>query len=291
VNDFFSPFWNLEQVRVWAETRTPELVGFAAMPRHGDMQRGSAKIDIQARMLATQIERAGRDIDAELWAASSWTPKARQFVAPSFVERESKIRGIPAYELMFEKGLQVQRPKALAEHASPGEIHGPPFVFIREPFPTIKYLEHLFRSNRLAAIGNLPNSPSMRTISGEDWAGLEIACGGDFDRLAVWYVGRVQSKGHGDYENVSVKREDVIREFPAEPDTRKSIEICSDDDARALIREAMRQHGGFIGQDAGAEFVRAHLPTFPKKRAMRLVQEETGNTKPGPKGPRRKSCG
>jgi hypothetical protein len=291
VDEFFSPFGTLEQVRAWAETRNPELVGFAAIPRRGDMQRKSAEIDIRAGISATQFEQAGRDIDAEFWAASTWTPKARQFVAPSFVERESKTRGIPTYELMFEKGLRVERPKAPADDASQAAIHGPPFVFIREPFPTIKYLEHLFRSGRLAAIGNLPNDPRAKKISGEDWAVLEIACGGDFDRMTVWRAGRVEDQGRGDFENVSVKREDVLREFPAEAVTGQPAEICSDVQARALIRAKMTQNGGFVGQEAGAEFVRARYPKFPKKHAMKLVQEETKNRKPGPKGPRRKSCG
>ena len=61
----------------------------------------------------------------------------------------------------------------------------------------------------------------------------------------------------------------------------------SDDDARALIRAAMAECGGFIGQEKGAEIVREAFPNFQKKRAMTLVKELTGNDKPGPKGPRR----
>ena len=66
---------------------------------------------------------------------------------------------------------------------------------------------------------------------------------------------------------------------------------CSDDDARAVIRRAMEENSGFIAQNVGADIVRKELPGFQKKRAMALVKELTENEKPGPRGPRRKSCG
>jgi hypothetical protein len=55
----------------------------------------------------------------------------------------------------------------------------------------------------------------------------------------------------------------------------------------AVIRQALNDSEGFIGQEKGAEIVRDAIPGFPKKRAMQLVKELTGNDKPGPKGPRR----
>jgi hypothetical protein len=67
-------------------------------------------------------------------------------------------------------------------------------------------------------------------------------------------------------------------EFPAET---PSIEApASDDAARQVIRETLRLSGGFVGQEKGAEIVRRELPGFPKKRAMQLVKELTGNDKP-----------
>ena len=65
----------------------------------------------------------------------------------------------------------------------------------------------------------------------------------------------------------------------------------TDDAARTVIRQAMTDSNGFVGQEKGAEIVRLKIPGFPKKRAMQLVKELTGNDKPGPKGPRKKSCG
>jgi hypothetical protein len=62
---------------------------------------------------------------------------------------------------------------------------------------------------------------------------------------------------------------------------------ATDDEARAVIRQALNDSGGFVSQEKGAEIVRDAIPGFPKKRAMRLVKELTGNDKPGPKGPRR----
>jgi hypothetical protein len=54
-----------------------------------------------------------------------------------------------------------------------------------------------------------------------------------------------------------------------------------------VIRAALDEQDGFIGQENGAEIVRRKFPKFPKKRAMQFVRELTGNDKPGPKGPRK----
>lgn len=66
--------------------------------------------------------------------------------------------------------------------------------------------------------------------------------------------------------------------------------VPTDDEVRALIREAIAQHGGFISQEKGAEIVRRRWPGFNKKHAMALVKGLTQNKKPGPKGPRKKSA-
>lgn len=34
MDDFLEPFWDLEQVFAWAETRRPDAVFFAAAPKH-----------------------------------------------------------------------------------------------------------------------------------------------------------------------------------------------------------------------------------------------------------------
>ncbi len=65
----------------------------------------------------------------------------------------------------------------------------------------------------------------------------------------------------------------------------------TDDDVRAVIRDAMAANGGFVGQEIGAKIVREKFPDFNKKRAMQLVKEATGNAKPGPRGPRNNHAG
>jgi hypothetical protein len=70
-------------------------------------------------------------------------------------------------------------------------VQGPPHVFLRERFRTIVYLRHLFEQGRLKAIANRPNDPAGKVMSVYDWGGLEIAVGGDHERLSVWMRGKV----------------------------------------------------------------------------------------------------
>jgi hypothetical protein len=68
----------------------------------------------------------------------------------------------------------------------------------------------------------------------------------------------------------------------------------SEDDVRKLIRRALyefQKRGEFLSQEKGAQIVLKEYPGFNKKRAMALVKQVTGNDKPGPQGPRKKSCG
>lgn len=73
-------------------------------------------------------------------------------------------------------------------------------------------------------------------------------------------------------------------------DRKSNAPVPSDNEVRSLLRREVDKHGGYLSQEDGARFVRAKCPGFPKKRAMELVKELTGNTKPGPRGPRRKLC-
>jgi hypothetical protein len=154
--------------------------------------------------------------------------------------------------------------------------------------PIEDYLLHLFLTERLSAEANLPDNPNGRALTKADWRGIKIAAGGDMQRLSVWRTGYVSKSGGGDFENARVEREAVLREFPEGPPLAQSLSIpATDDAARAVIREALADSGGFVGQEKGAEIVRLKIPGFPKKRAMQLVKELTGNEKPGPKGPRK----
>jgi hypothetical protein len=99
------------------------------------------------------------------------------------------------------------------------------------------------------------------------------------------FIGRVAQVGRGDFENVRVARNAILSKFPAEAPSTETP--ASDDAARQVIRETLTLSGGFVGQEKGAEIVRRVFPSFPKKRAMQLVKELTGNDKPGPRGPRK----
>jgi len=106
--------------------------------------------------------------------------------------------------------------------------------------------------------------------------------------MCAWRLGQIRTDGDGDFENVRVERDAVLREFPQEPPPDLSLPRTppTDDEAREVIRPALNDAGGFLSQEKGAEIVRRTFPDFPKKRAMQLVKELTGNEKPGPKGPR-----
>ena len=150
-------------------------------------------------------------------------------------------------------------------------------------------MRHLFERGRLKAIANRPNDPAGKVISAYDWGGLEIAVGGDHERLSVWMRGKVGRIGPGAFENVRVSRDEVLREFPVEPPADEDVgpAAVSDEQIRELVRAAAASAGGFIGQAEGASVVRRKFPDVRRDRARRLVREVTGNEKPGPKGPRR----
>jgi hypothetical protein len=176
----------------------------------------------------------------------------------------------------------------LSDYVNREEAHGPWRLLRHATFPIEDYLLQLFRTEQLTAHANLPDDPVARLLTKPDWGGLEIAVGGDLRRLSVWRAGRAAINGMGDFENVRVEREAVLREFPEEPALAQSLSIpATDDAARAVIRQALADSGGFLSQENGAEIVRSKIPTFLKKRAMQLVKELTGNDKPGPKGPRK----
>jgi hypothetical protein len=78
------------------------------------------------------------------------------------------------------------------------------------------------------------------------------------------------------------------------PDVEKSI---ADPEIESLVRDIVREHGGYIAQDKGAKIVRDKFPEavrqndrrFHKKHLMDLFATENGGdrTKRGPKGPRK----
>ena len=184
--------------------------------------------------------------------------------------------------------LSPELRERLADYVNRGEVQGPWRLLRHADFPIQDYLVRLFRTGRLTSNANLPNDPIGRALTRADWGGLEIAAGGDSKRLSAWRIGYVSKSGGGDFENARVERDAVLREFPEAPPLAQSLAVPpTDDAARTVIRQAMTDSNGFVGQEKGAEIVRLKIPGFPKKRAMQLVKELTGNDKPGPKGPRK----
>jgi hypothetical protein len=342
LNAFLAPFWNLDQVFGWADTRDPELVRAAALPRY-NRPHATLHIAIRSTQSATASMFYGRDIGGELWAASGWKPKIHPFEPPPILARRAEKRGVPAFRLYRYKDLLVDEPfdakrqqfvdawkfAAEADRAATAEIlrdlergdisgfdlarletlptklrddllawllepetQGPPNVCVREPFPTLKYLEYLFQTGRLTATAQVPGDPRSVQISKLDWSGLKIGVGGHYDRMSVWREGHFRTDGEGDFENVRVGRDEVLREFPAERPEPLIVgpHEANDEEIRAVIREAAAAKGGFLSQDAGAEIVRTRFPQVGRDRARDLVKQVTGNEKRGPKGPRRNSA-
>ena len=266
MDPYLDLYWNLDQIVGWAETRDPEIVRVAAIPKEC-RPRKSLNLLAHYPRAALRLLGVDRDVEGELWAASGLKPSIREFVPPTGVRSIAEETGRPAYEVFSEDGLFVVRPVSpaantfrrawvhaassdraitidlfathgddrgrilsdprLAEIASDlaigirtyltvPEAHGPPRVFVRQIFPTEKYLEHLFRNGRLQAIGTVPNDPRALAITVPDWGGLEIGVGGDRNRFCVWRLSQMRPTGVGDFENVRVERDQVLRELPAE---------------------------------------------------------------------------
>ena len=280
---FLEAYLNLDQVKAWAETRDPQLVRFASASPEQDEPKSSATIALLSIRRATELKQKGRDVDGELWAASGWLPPSRPFIAPAMAQSFADELGVPIYSALVHKDLQVQWPKL-------PEALGPPHVFVRAAFPTLRYLESLFRSGALKATANLLGEPKAYELSKADWVGLEIAAGGDLGRLGVWRSRKISGAGEGDFENLRVERDAVMRAFPTEPPVAPQPS-ATEDEVRSLIQRELEKHGGFFSQENGAGIVRRVFPRFPKKRAMELVKEATRNETRGPRGPRKKLCG
>jgi hypothetical protein len=92
MDGFLDLFWNLDQISGWAETRDPELVRAAALPKYG-MPKKTLEISVRSTHTAADIRRSGRDVDAELWAASGWPPPESRFTVPRSSPRMPKNTG------------------------------------------------------------------------------------------------------------------------------------------------------------------------------------------------------
>ena len=158
-------------------------------------------------------------------------------------------------------------------------------MFIRGTFPTIRYLEHLFRTGVLCAIANRPGEPKAYELSKLDWAGLEIASGRDSRRLGVWRIGNVSMEGGGDFENVRVEREAVLRVFPAE-----WSETAVAADLKSILREALRDNPN-LTQTEAEKIARDRGAIETREKIRDVLKNLGGSTKPGPRGPRKNRAG
>ena len=90
--------------------------------------------------------------------------------------------------------------------------------------------------------------------------------------MCVWRLGQIRITGEGDFENVRVERDPVLREFPEDPplDEMVSNGVASDDDARAVIRELWLNMTAFSARTTAPQSCR---PNF-----RRLAGSERGSS-------------
>ncbi len=253
MNAFEEPFWNLDQLRAWMISRAPEAVQFARIGNVSRDTKTSRLIRRFAELAALRAAKKGRNIEEELWAASSLDPESYQKTR-SFYSLSPKERALRGYcerrpletELFMEEALtRIGRARLMIrglDRVEPERLRSllkdvfadnagqePPREVVVSLFPYRDYLLRLFRKGALVASGNLPGKRALE-ISLAEWAGLEIAEGDNTHRLGVWRVGRTANVKHGadrlnlstglypgagDIENVRVQREGILKLFPA----------------------------------------------------------------------------
>jgi hypothetical protein len=322
-------WWDLDQVVAWAETREPEAVDYAELGKGGLRlpPRSTENIALWTSEAAALAARNGRDINAELWAASGLRLErqappmpVRSFAEARFLELKLAVTDLPEAKALVaafatakdhERFLayslfngQFEDERNIPSHPTMANLspelracvraycaHALPSASSRDQplgkFHTASYVLRLFREGRLKARGFLPGEALARDLTADDWTMLEIEVGGIHERLCVWRTFPPAKDGNGDIEKVKIRRAEVLILFPASAPPKEATE----DDARRLIREAIEANSGFIAQKKGAEIVRREFPGFNKERAMELVKELTQNTIRGPRGPRRKLSG
>jgi hypothetical protein len=323
VQAFDQPWWDLDQVVAWAETREREAVDYAEFGRGGlRLPPSTAKIAMWTSAASAHAAKGGRDINGELWGASGWPLEreappmpVRSFAEAHFLELKLPVTDLP-------------EAKALVEAFATAEDH--------ERFLVYSLFNSQFESER-----NIPSHPTMANLSPELRARLRAYCALALPSANTWdqplrkfhtatYVlrllreGRLKARGFlpgealareltaADWTMLKIevggihKRLFVWRTFPPANDRNGDIEEvrigrteiliefppnapakqATDDDARRTLLEAIHNTSGYITQKNGAEIVRSRFPGFKKERAMQLVKELTQNMKRGPRGPR-----
>jgi hypothetical protein len=116
MDPFLDLYWNMDQIVVWAETRDPEIVRVAAIPKECRPRKSLNLLahNPHASLCVLGVE---RDVEGELWAASKWKPSIREFVPPTGVRKIAEQTGRPDYEVFSDDGLFVVRPVSPAANA------------------------------------------------------------------------------------------------------------------------------------------------------------------------------
>ena len=84
MDPFLDLYWNLDQIVGWAETRDPEIVRLAMIPKDWRPRRSLNLLAHYPRD-ALNVLGVGRDVEGELWAASGVKPAVSNFV-PALLE-------------------------------------------------------------------------------------------------------------------------------------------------------------------------------------------------------------
>jgi hypothetical protein len=179
------PYLSLQQTIGWARARDLSLVEQASKVRRD-------RFDVLIARARSRAKAKGRDINAELWKASGWTPSS------------DKEQGFDVAEAVVRKQRTKSRTIAVVE--SKDRL---------PPFPIEDYLTALSRAGRLTSMGRRPAPHEGRysPLQPADWNDLEIRYRDDIPVAESTLSGE-----HGKYYYIQILQSDVMREFPAEDD-------------------------------------------------------------------------
>jgi hypothetical protein len=172
MDTFDEPYWNLNQVYIWALTRDPKLVARAAASELEKFKN---------------VARLSSELSAEYYLRISGPHLSEAVKRLEYVATHGKPPDVPSED---------------------GQPEWPDNVL------------PLFRSGTLKAWANLPGDPRAYEISKADWAGLEIVPSGSSHGLIVWRIGNRRPGAKGDFEDIRVERESVLKVFPADATER-----------------------------------------------------------------------
>lgn len=151
----------------------------------------------------------------------------------------------------------------------------------------------------VVAIG-LTHSKAAEEIPREAWA----SAGTDFFESGAMVSyggqsggdlgGRLEYQGRV-WDDLHLRRSDVVLLWPQpkheqhrSPPAFQHVEEAV---ILSFLEEEIAKAGGFLAQNTGAKIVREKFPDFDRDRARELTKGLTGNTKQGPRGPRKTRAG